>query len=280
MTSGVRLCLLGLPQTGKTTYIAALWAYVTAAGPPDKYRVVKAPADATYLNAIAEAWANGLDMPRNAPGADSRIEFEIGAEGRTNLAFRLPDLPGEVFRRSISLSRLPREVYDWLLESDVLLFCVNADTSNQYVPADGHILPGPNPTPGPDGKFPDLNVEEADTDSLNSDLLQRIRYIFRDRTMPPIVLMVTAWDTVDGLGLTPPAWLATNQPQLAQLLDEAGRTGSIEVMGVSAAGGDPSQDEKVLEAKLDKRSWAKTAASPKRTNIAEWLTWFEALGGA
>ena len=106
----LRFCLVGLPETGKTTYIAALWAYVSAAGPPEKYHVEpdKYPADAAYLNEIADAWARGKDMPRNDSTPTPRIEFEVAAGERRSLLFRLPDLRGEVYKQIVSRAGRPR----------------------------------------------------------------------------------------------------------------------------------------------------------------------------
>src|SRR4051812_41831597 len=103
MTAGsrFRLCLVGLPATGKTTYIAALWAYLTSGLPAGGYRVRQFPDDPLYLNEIAKAWAAGQKMPRNSLGASDRIEFTIESPNRTFITLVLPDLPGEVFRNAI-----------------------------------------------------------------------------------------------------------------------------------------------------------------------------------
>jgi hypothetical protein len=288
--SAIRLCLVGLPETGKTTYIAALWAYVNAPGPVERYRIVRQPKDAKYLTEIADAWVRGLDMPRNDSTEAPNVSFEIGAKNKRNLEFRLPDLRGEVFKTAVTKSQADQATIDSVMNADVILFVVSTRSATTFAALAELGFPAP-----PEGQpEPDVVLDDLDTDFLNTELLQKLRYLFVDTKMPPILVLVSAWDRMEDAweaeaaltateGREPEAFpvsprevLANIQPGFAQFLDEIGRQADIHIIGLSSTGGDVKSDSSILERNLDERSYAVNNAG-SRTHIAHWLDWFEEL---
>lgn len=288
--SSIRLCLVGLPETGKTTYIAALWAYVNAPGPADRYHVVHPPEDAKYLTEIADAWVKGLDMPRNDSTKAPQVSFGIGAAGKPELEFRLPDLRGEVFKTLVTKFQTDQPTIDLLAGADVLLFVVSARNSTTFAAlADMEFAVPPEGEPEPD-----VILDDLDTDFLNTELLQKLCYLYADAELPPIVILVSAWDRMedawdaeaalaasegrapDSLPASPQEVLAHIQPGFAQFVDEIARTTRVAMVGLSSTGGDVKQDPSILNRNLDERSYAVDGGGA-RTHIAQWLDWFEEI---
>ena len=297
-TPRFRLCLVGLPATGKTTYIAALWAYLTSGLPAGGYRVTEFPDDPLYLNQIAAAWSAGEKMPRNSLGASDRIEFTIESPNGAWLTLVLPDLPGEVFRNAILRPMIDENTAEAVTGSDLLLFFVNGETARTYAALGDYDVPHQEGDHAggvdsfdaidvsltPDESGPreallarqEFAIQDLDSDSLNTELLQRLAYLSRDRGLPPIVVVVSAWDAHENSGDTPKEWLKREQPMMAQLVEEFGRSVPVGTVGVSAQGGNYTDDPIVAQRLANERPWGCDEGG-QRTDIAGPLLWYDGL---
>ncbi len=292
MTDAVRLCLVGLPDTGKTTYIAALWAYVNSSGPPERYHVVRPPGNAKYLTEIADAWVRGQPLPRNDSTDTPQISFGIGAEGQRDLEFALPDLRGEVFKTMVTKFQAGLTIIDLLTDADVLLFVVSAKNARTF-----GALAEVGWDPPPEGEpEPDVDLEELDSDFLNTELLQKLCYLYAETVMPPVVVVISAWDRMvdawaaeeqlaeaegrepQSTPLPPVDVLAHIQPEFAQRIAEVARASPVHIIGLSSTGGDPEANPALLEQPLDERPYS-IDGEGVRTHIDQWLVWFAEISG-
>jgi hypothetical protein len=277
-----RMCLIGLPATGKTTFIAALWAFLRSGQPPDRYRVTKVPENPAYLNAIAKAWTERAEMPRSSPGMASQIEFTIEVPSGDPVTVVLPDLPGEVFLNAIRRPSIDEEPADAVTSSDLLIVFVNGQTARTVANLGDQETPAetspeaPSPPDGADGPNPtgtEFVIGDLDSDTLNTELLQRLVCLMRDQPTPPIVVVVSAWDVLVGLGQTPEQWLKHEQPMTWQYIEELRRTTIIGVVGISAQGADYSDDPNIVRKSSKERAWGCDGDS-NRTDIAGPLLWY------
>jgi hypothetical protein len=292
-----RLCLIGLPATGKTTYIAALWAYLTSGLPEGGYRVSEFPDDPSYLNEIAAAWAAGKGMPRNSLGATDRIEFTIETPSGTNLTIVLPDLPGEVFRNAIIRPMMDEDSAAAVVSSDLLMLFVNGETARTYAALGDHQVPEIEvnvadesraiPTSEPNepgessvdrntGTSREFAIEDLDSDTLNTELLHRLIYLTREVGLPPLAVVVSAWDAHHCSGDSPAVWLAREQPMLSQAIEEIGRSVAVGVVGVSGQGANYKDDPTITRKLASERPWG-CDASGAVTDIAGPLVWHDSL---
>lgn len=263
-----RLCLIGLPSTGKTTYIAALWSYLSSAVGEGDPRVTQMPDDPRYLNEIASAWAQGGLMPRNSLGATDRIEFTVEMASGATTTLVLPDLPGESFRNAVIHPMIDEDTASAVESSDLLLFFVNGQTATTYTALGEYEVP-PADMASTEQEF---LIEALDSDTLNGELLHRLLYLVRDRSMPPLLVMVAAWDVHEQSGDTPAEWLACHQPMFAQMLEEIARTNPVEIVGVSAQGANYTDSPEIVEKLASERAWA-CDAQGRRTDIVSPLFW-------
>lgn len=284
-----RIALVGLPATGKTTYIAALWAYLRSGLSETKYRVTRVPDDTTYLNVIAKAWSERKDMPRNSPGATDRVEFTIEVPNRDPLTVVIPDLPGEMFLNALrrpSIDEIPAEA---VTSCDLLLLFVNGKTAKTFAPLGDHEATDENETEPPQSaedatadntQAPnEFAIDDLDSDTLNTELLHRLGYLLRDHPRPATVVVVSAWDVVDGTAESPEEWLKHEQPMTWQYIDELRRTTRIGVVGISAQGADYDDDPKVHHKTAYERSWGRDV-NGNMTDIAGPLLWHDGVAQA
>ncbi|MGZ4314204.1 MAG: TRAFAC clade GTPase domain-containing protein [Gaiellaceae bacterium] len=298
-----RLCLVGLPATGKTTYIAALWSYLTSGPPEGTYRVTQYPDDPSYLNAIAEAWVGGESMPRNSLGSTDRIEFTIETPARRVLTIVLPDLPGELFLNAVVRPWIDEDTAQAVTGSDLLLVFVNGEKAKTYSALGDQELPHHEPATneapvgarsdsadpaqesgaGSAPQSPDIatsvdfSVEGLDSDTLNTELVQRLVYLTTEDGTPPILVVVSAWDSLHDPGERPEAWLRREQPMLAQLVEELRLTTQVGVVGVSAQGANYKADPAIIQKLAGDRPWG-CDSEGNRGDVTGPLTWFDGLG--
>jgi GTPase SAR1 family protein len=206
--------IIGLPESGKTTYLAALWHVVTA-------RDVKTiltfgsllHGDRTYLNEIAKRWRDAVKQERTRLVRGSKmVSMNLKNAVGEPLRVTFPDLPGEEFSRMWEERECDPAVVEILRAGGVLLF-VHTDTIRFPVWLVEEIEF--NETTGI--KRPaDENVawaaSMAPTQVQLVDLLQLLRSSPLDIGLRKVAIILSAWDKVkpEGLRWTP----IVRQPEL------------------------------------------------------------------
>ncbi len=247
--SDAAFVIMGLPASGKTTFLAALWHLVEANEVSCKLRLDSYEGDLAYLNAIAEAWRTFRKVPRTSQSGDvdvtmRLIDRDTGARAQ---AF-FPDLAGEIFHQQVEARRCRQDFVDGLANDDGILFFLSAD-----VHEDGLTVMELN------ARMPDFAIDAAsggDGDADSADPVGMIEWeprhlptqvrvvqILSDLLQPPFVvrrrrlaIMVSAWDLARDMGLSPDAWLAVHMPLLHQFLRSNADAFETVVFGVSAQG--------------------------------------------
>jgi hypothetical protein len=273
--TAVRVCLVGLPEAGKSSYIASLWAYLAAGPTGDSYRITGFPEQVAYLKELADKWFLGEKLDRNVSGTVKAVEFELRAEHRQDLEISVPDLPGEEFKHAVTFSRIDEDIAEMVLAADVVLFFVNAHDARTFEPL-ADIPPAAD-----SGQEVHIDFDPADLDSdlLNSSLLQQLLYLWRDRQrLPVVIVLISAWDLCTASGMTPPEWVFDVQPMFAQALGELDRRTQTEIFGVSAQGADYGADPSIIETPPLQRVYMVSADGTKVNDITQPFAWFDDLG--
>lgn len=235
----VPISIIGLPGSGKTTFLAALWELVT------ERQVAKVLSfdsigtnDHSYLRKIVTVWRKATEQARTKLTGLSAVRMNLKDGDGKIVEVAMPDAPGEDFRAMWEDRELGRVLGDSLANGNVMLL-----VNGNKVKAPAWITEraaqrratGRQKTESPPKEWhPSL----APTQVQLVDLLQLISHAPVGRAGRRIVVMISAWDKVEAERLTPDAFLAAKLPLLAQYF-EAGRDGwTSRVYGVSAQGGE------------------------------------------
>src|SRR5688500_5685441 len=93
------ILLVGLPESGKTTYIGALWNYIHSIGDNKSIELFSLQnSESEYLDAIADKWTSCDDLDRNyrtTPISAIKMKVQIAVSGEV-ISLDIPDLSGEV----------------------------------------------------------------------------------------------------------------------------------------------------------------------------------------
>lgn len=245
--------IIGLPSSGKTTFLAALWHLVTARDVDTVLRFAGLrTGDASHLHAIARRWRDAKVQDRTAVAGNRLVSINLQDSTGEVVRATFPDVPGEAYRRMWEDRDCEPEIADILRAGGVLLF-IHADTirSPAWV-VDEVAMSKALGLEVPDGDTAPWHPRLAPTQVQLVDLLQMLRKPPLDIGNRRLAIMLSAWDKARGDGLTPEKYLHVKLPLLWQYLRRGADGWTFQIYGLSAQGGDydPVEDgaELVLEA--------------------------------
>ena len=294
--------IIGLPASGKTTFLAALWHLIEADETDCRLKLDRYEGDLKYLNSIAEAWRTFKKVPRTSQvvgDVDVAIHFVDSQTDVKGRAF-FPDLAGEAFDVQV-VSRRCRPIFQKNIDADdgILLFIsANAKQDglsivelNSMMPPEEHSETRQEKAePEPGASMSAENNHERDPNA--SALAEwepkkvpaqvRIVQILSDLLRPPfmsrkrqLVVILSAWDVVESTKLSPPGWLSANMPLADQFLRTNGDSFSVKIYGVSAQGVSLDDSEAVGQAAKLTPSHRISIVGPSQRghDITEPLAW-------
>jgi len=257
MAATTNIVLMGLPATGKTSFLAALWYLVQHSQVASSLRLEKLEGDSKYLNQISNAWAAYKPVPHTRIDSETVVSMLL-KDSRTSQTLKLsfPDLSGESFTLQWTMRQFTQG-YDAFLRSASggILFIsplqylkpIRIDQANPLIE---EILGGEQkqePLQDRSAPLKPWNPERTPTQVQLVDLLQFISG--RDYFAPPfrLAVVISAWDKPSQLGMSPVEWLATEFPLFHQFLSSNQKTFDTAIYGLSAQGGDYSQRDALMD---------------------------------
>lgn len=237
MTSNILFS--GLPESGKTTFIAAMWFYIFYGSEDSNFTYGDLEdAEMEYLNSLSQEWASCKQVMRTSQNIIEQVSIPLlnKTDGQI-IKLSIPDISGETFRSQF-LTREWDDDFDKLLEdiSGIIMFIDPRDEKNmprlifqenQHHRIFGDVLKNDNrETPWTEDLVPS-QVKLV-------DFLQMVDY--HKSGNQKISIIVSCWDLVKG-GLTPEEWCAINTPLLYQYIVSNDSIYKTKFFGVSSQGG-------------------------------------------
>jgi hypothetical protein len=246
--SVVSISIVGLPASGKTTFLAALWELVNERRVPKKLRFHSiGDHDLSYLRKIVSVWRSAKEQARTRLTGLSSVRMNLQDDAGRMVEVTMPDAPGEEFRSMWEERELGSALGSTLAYGNIMLL-LNGDkikapawvteraAQRRATKADKVATVPREWTPS----FAPTQVQLV-------DLLQQISHPPVGGGGRKIAIMIGAWDKAEGEGLDPQIFLKKKLPLLNQYLD-AGRDGwSSRVYGVSAQGGVYDENDDNIE---------------------------------
>lgn len=242
---------MGLPESGKTTFLAALWHLIEADETECKLKLDGYRGDLTYLNKIAEAWRTFQKVPRTSLVGDVDVSInllnrETGVRGTAYF----PDIAGEVFDRQVIERRCRPEFVEEVSTDDGILLFISADVREDSL----SVVELNSRIQVPVGALAPIGLGSNDSIKSNYEreweqdrlpVQVKIVQILSDLRRRPfeqrrrrIAVLVSAWDLTTGMGLAPGQWLANHLPLVDQFLKTNAQSFQYQIYGVSAQGVD------------------------------------------
>ncbi len=242
--------IMGLPASGKTTFLAALWHVVESGEITSRLKLKEYEGDLAYLNLIAQAWRTFQKVPRTSQVGDTDvtirlIDNETGGEG----AAFFPDLAGETFDAQVEARRCRPEFVASSVDDDGILFFISANLKPEPLSIVELNAAMPRQDESSDAETQDTSkvsetavaVPEWKPSMVSTQV--RVVQILSDLLRPPftarqrrLALIISAWDVTEGSGQTPEQWLQTRMPLVSQFLRTNEASFRSRLYGISAQG--------------------------------------------
>lgn len=253
--------LIGLPATGKSSFLAALYNYVLSDIPDKQLTQYKLSDDAEYLNKIHETWLEYKVQQRTT--FEKRYDHNVSmfiedTSTEDKLKLNIPDLAGEVFQDHWRNRSMELEYKSLIEGASGMIFFISP------LGLKPHLLLSQvkrNTTDFLEGLFDDKTTEtngysESAAKWIHDEVPTQVRIVeilqihldkMNQINLIPIVFVVSAWDTQIKNSISPKKWIETNLPLLHQFLVSNSQRISHEVVGISAQGGDYENQENLTE---------------------------------
>ncbi len=242
------IVICGLPESGKTTFLAALWHLITSREISTTLHFESLRnSDSSHLNAIAARWRNAQVQDRTEVASNRIVRMNLARDDGALVRVSFPDLSGEVYRHMWEDRDCDPEVAEILCDGSAVLLFAHADRiqAPQWV-VDETALTRKLGLPVDNEQEVPWHPRLAPTQVQLVDLLQLLRTPPLDIGPRRLGLMLSAWDKVSAEGRTPEAFLQEHLSLVDQYLRQGADAWTWRVYGVSAQGGDFATEADVL----------------------------------
>jgi hypothetical protein len=284
--------LLGLPEAGKSTYIAALYHLMESSEVEGSLTLAHLDEERSYINMLWERWLAFKDTERTSTNTDEEIRMTLQLEGE-ELLLHIPDLAGEKYERCLIERQWPESLGEVIRESRGFLLFIHpralrqALTINQFNWQTAGLEEEPCNDCDLEPALNEFAYEKVSTQVLLVDLLQLICQA-RDGEPYKLAVIISAYDLlVDPLKdipaeMLPPNWLAKSMPLLDQYL-RSSMSKHLKIFGVSAQGGDLRNEKEkqrlYTTSDASERVWI-IEEGLKHADLTAPIRWLLGLGDA
>ncbi|MGD0813505.1 MAG: hypothetical protein ABSA83_07875 [Verrucomicrobiota bacterium] len=240
--------LIGLPGTGKTSFLAALWYAIQQKQSPSALVLKKLDGDSGYLDKIRGAWLAYEVVGRNPTDSETFVSMRLKSRtGNDEAHLTFPDVSGESFKQQW-VSRQLTTSYDKCLSSanggilfihpeSITLPLRIAEVDDLAALIDEEVAEEmlvPSAVKPPSTPW---DIEKAPTQVQLVDLLQFMMRHEHFQAPFRLAIVISAWDLVAPSEISPDDWIAQQLPLLNQFLASNPIKFEVAFYGVSAQGG-------------------------------------------
>ena len=248
--------MVGMPGSGKTTYLAMLSNMLVDGSNDTKLskKVEDMPEGYEYFNEFGKQLLECKELGRTRRLVYNNLRIPLWDALENEYLLDVPDISGEVFRDLVKDRRITQEIVDRIQESDCLLFFINYKNMSweKRIPIQkentGEKNICVNKKEASDSNLTD--IREANQSEV-VELLQTLLDLKLNR--PYIRFVLSAWDKVENekcKDILPSKFVEEMFPLLYQFVETNSKYFKAEYWGVSAQGGDfqnPKDVERIEE---------------------------------
>lgn len=235
--------IAGLPSSGKSTYIGALWYCLMH---PEKIEGIKLVADKmnladdlTVLNRLSDAYKSMKLIDRNYSDKNETVLINLKVEDTdTRLQVEVPDFLGENFRDLVEMKE-SELVSEWLKDTDTLVYFMNEVTPPEFEDDHG---PEDDESPMPAKEVPQFSIKTISAVAMN---IMVLKCLLSKKSFKKVVIVLSWWDQKTNNGTmknNPQEYLKDNSPALFNFIQH--HISNFEIIGLSAQGQEyPKEDQ-------------------------------------
>ena len=230
--------IAGMPDSGKTTFLAALWHVLSSKDHPTALELESLRhGNKAHLNALANKWRAGTQQARTFIPDGKFVSMELRNQARDVALLQFPDVSGESFARLWTDREFDEELLEFVRGCGGVLLFIHCDTIQQPQWAiDAIAISEKLGIPvGPEVPWaPSL----APTQVQLVEVLQLLASRRVSMAARRLGVVFSAWDKVHPPKIAPTQFLREQLPLLDQYLEAGAHSWDLHVFGLSAQGCD------------------------------------------
>jgi hypothetical protein len=238
---------LGLPESGKSTFIAALWYVLSAIDNKFDLKVNKMGDDMEYLNDIKTKWLKCEKLLRTGSTIVKNIVMSLKYNDNMIIDIDIPDINGELFDNLIETRKCDEEFTSLAKQSNGLLLFINPNVNYPFrIDEISDVLGSEHTNEESSEESEKFEIKNIPTQVKIIELLQFIEEI-KNYEKTRLIVLISAWDLImtESINLTPSEFIKKKLPMLYQFLNSHSNIFDYKIIGLSAQGGDYASSESV-----------------------------------
>lgn len=252
MSTSANLLFVGLPGSGKTTFLAALWHVLDDRSSETSLKLKGLSVDRTYLHQIAADWQACSQVQRTKLDPEELVVLSLVSGASATFDLTVPDLSGEAFEQQLVERQIAVTHHENIQRATGLVLFVHPrlkeGTQLTYSRQLKAVLDrAPAATAAAEGNTVPSAVEPWSIEKLPTQvkLVELLQFALESATKKVrVAVVISAWDLVEKTFTgAPQEYLAREMPLLRQFLESNDDLLEHTVFGVSAQGGDITVDE-------------------------------------
>lgn len=253
MSTDKQFILAGLPGSGKTTWLGALWHLIESNEVSSRLRLDRIEGDVSFLNLVRDRWMMAEKPERtDADVVQPVVLHLIEGPDATPVALQIPDLAGETYRVEWHYRQRSVQQQTRITSADGMLLLIHCRVQQPILLTEAAFMLAAGPAAAAVAAEADerpWDPERAPTQAMLVDLLQFAAAARSGRRLR-VAVLITAWDLVPEPRPEPASWIRSELPLLHQYLGANPEWFEARIYGVSAQGGDyeaPADRAKLTE---------------------------------
>ncbi len=237
-----KLFIMGAPNAGKSTFLAALWHSINQKDVHTDLTLVKMTGDVNYLYGIGQKWLEVEDLERTVIGQEQESISILLTDGDIELELEFPDLSGETFQNVYENREMSIELKEKIENADALLYFINVDDIHSP-----EFISDVAPQYRQEGNKIEVRSAGKD-DPTQVQIIDLLQAILNIKKKVNLGLVFSAWDLVEATESSDVnLFLKRNMNMLWQYLEANKNVYNTKFWGVSAIGGKIDESERLLE---------------------------------
>lgn len=249
--STTRCMIAGLPGSGKSTYIGALWYCLRHSVNDRRPKLIadnnNLPDDISVLNRLGDAYKAMKLINRTNSNENESVQINlIDVETEKSIQVEVPDFLGETFRDLVELKE-SELLNEWVDKADSLVYFISDVSVGEFEDDEG---PEDDEAVAPAKDIPPFNITSISSAAMNIMVLKNL---LAKKKFKKIVIVLSLWDKMTDNGTkpkNPKEYLEENSPALYHFI--VSNIQNVSIIGLSAQGLEYPKDDEEQYAAIKK----------------------------